>query len=447
MDTEWCGWNGSVASFMATPDLDILGSLTRFLRERGAPQLFAWDRSLGALKEAFSQSLPQARDCELVLEYELPLSGGRRPDLIFLNNGTALVIEFKNRVEPEAADLDQVLAYVRELNDYHEASRGKTLVPVLVPIGFQDAERVERGVHITGTRGLARLIREAAAHTRAVPPDSAAWVRSRYEPLPALADAARLIFEHKPLPQIRTAAAGNIPAVVARVEAIAEASLKSSRKSLVLITGVPGAGKTLVGLQCAYSSQTKMPAVFLSGNGPLVSVLQYQLDSSVFVRGLKPYLRECLIRRKEAPRERLVVFDEAQRAWDRDRVLEKHAGELADSEPALLLQVGNLCPEGFTALALMGEGQEIHAGEESGIENWVDAVARSGSWTVHGPAHLCPAFAARDLHYEVEPFFHLTSSLRSHRALDLAQWTNALLAGDLAAARKLAEGLRDAGYT
>jgi len=197
---------------------------------------------------------------------------------------------------------------------------------------------------------------------------------------------------------IKTAAAAKIPEVVARIEAIAREAQDKPAKSLVLVTGVPGAGKTLVGLQCAYSSVARIPSIFLSGNGPLVQVLKYQLDSERFVRDLKPYLREHLVRHKERPPdERMVIFDEAQRAWDRDRVLEKHAGELNDSEPALLLQIGNKSPLGFTVVALMGEGQEIHAGEESGIQNWVDAVSRSGNYVVYGPGHLRAAFVAKGL--------------------------------------------------
>lgn len=110
-----CAWAGSVSAFLAVPDTDLLDSLTRFLRETGTPQLFAWDRSIRSLKTGLVESLPEAADCGLVLEYDYPRSGGRRPDLIFLNNGVVLVIEFKNRVRPESSDFDQVLGYVRDL--------------------------------------------------------------------------------------------------------------------------------------------------------------------------------------------------------------------------------------------------------------------------------------------------------------------------------------------
>src|SRR6266540_1988466 len=110
-------WLGSVQAFLGSPEEEILRELTRFARETGAPQLFAWDRSLGVLRRELATCLPEAAGFALVLEFELPRSGGRRPDLILLENGTVLVVEFKNRVEAEPADLDQVLGYVRDLEN------------------------------------------------------------------------------------------------------------------------------------------------------------------------------------------------------------------------------------------------------------------------------------------------------------------------------------------
>jgi hypothetical protein len=212
---------------------------------------------------------------------------------------------------------------------------------VLVPLGFPNPPREEHGVRIVAPRDLAKIIKEIAAHARSHPPDTKSWIDAPYEPLPALVEAARLLFEHKPLPRIRAAEAENIPGRIARMEALINDAVAKGERRLILVTGVPGSGKTLIGLQTAYSRSLSAPAVMLSGNGPLVSVLQYVLDSSAFVQPLKNYLRDRLIRRRTPQRERVVIFDEAQRAWDRDRVLAKHQGDLSDSEPALLLSLSH----------------------------------------------------------------------------------------------------------
>jgi len=442
-----CAWAGSVSGFLASSNVEIMDSLTRFLRETGSPQLFAWDRSITQLKVGLSDSLPDAADCGLVLEYDYPRSGGKRPDLIFLNNGLVLVIEFKNRVSPETADFDQVLGYVRDLEEYHAASAQKTLVPVLVPIGFQEPPYEAQGVRVCGPKDLAVLIRETARHKRDHPPDVEGWISSVCEPLPALIEAAKLLFEKKPLPRIKQAESAKIPETVARVEAIANHALEAKKRTLILVTGVPGAGKTLVGLQCVHTREISAPSVFLSGNGPLVSVLQYELDSKALVLPMKSFLHDHWVKQKKQPqRERVLVFDEAQRAWDRDRVLQKHRGSLDDSEPFLLLSLADRSEEGLVVVALLGEGQEIHAGEESGIGNWVDAAQRSGGWQVHGPGHLQKDFKGAGIPYQIEPLFHLTASLRSLRAVEMSKWAGLLLQGDKLGAHTLAQGLKRAGF-
>jgi hypothetical protein len=262
-----------------------------------------------------------------------------------------------------------------------------------------------------------------------------------------LIEAARLIFEKKPLPEIRRAASAKIPETVALVESLTRDSIDQNQKTLILLTGVPGSGKTLVGLSAAHSRELGIPTAFLSGNGPLVQVLQYALESREIVREVRSYIREHLIRSKADPYERFLVFDEAQRAWDRERVVQKHHGLLADSEPQLLLRIADRVPDGFALLALLGEGQEIHAGEESGIKLWVDAVHGRRSWKVVGPPHLAPVFRAAGVPYAEQPLLDLTTTLRPHTGGELATWVEDLLGGRLSGAREVADRLREEGLT
>lgn len=441
-----CAWLGTLRAFLDTPHEDILRDLTRFALERGAPQLFAWDRTLGVLRDELATCVPDADAFALVLEFELPRSGGRRPDLIVLENGTVLVVEFKNRVAVEAADFDQVLGYVRDLELYHAASRSRELIPVLVPIGMDGPSFERDGVTVVSPRGIGGLVRKLLARSGPRRGDARAWVEAEYEPLPALVQASRLIFERKPLPRIRRAESAHIPETVAVIGAEIREARTEERRRLVLVTGVPGAGKTLVGLQVAHSAELGLPSVFLSGNGPLVQVLQYALDSKIFVQDMRSFIRQYGPARSPVPRDRVLVFDEAQRAWDRDRVLQKHHGRLAQSEPELLLAIGDRTDGGFVVVALIGEGQEIHAGEESGIAQWAEAVVGTSGWDVVGPQHLAASFRERGISYREEPLLSLTTSLRSHRAADVALWTGLLLEGRMDRARELATSLRESGF-
>jgi hypothetical protein len=441
-------WLGDVQTFLDMPEDELLRELTSFARETGAPQLFAWDRTLRALRDELGACLPDAARFALVLEFEVPRSGGRRPDLIILENGTVLVVEFKNRVEAEPADIDQVLGYAQELADYHAGCHERLLIPVLVPIGMDREPFERRGVHVVPPRGLGALIRRLAKAGGSRRGDARAWVNAPYAPLPALTQAARLLFERQPLPQIKRAESAKIPEALAFLEeAIHDARARGGRL-LALVTGVPGSGKTLLGLQIAHSRRLEVPAIFLSGNGPLVQVLKYSLGrgAHAFVQDMRAFLKQHAGSRGGVPPERVVVFDEAQRAWDRDRVLQRHQGQLAASEPALLVEIGNRVADGFALIALIGEGQEIHTGEESGIGQWADAVKGVGNWKVIGPPHLAETFRATGTAYHEERLLGLTTSLRSHRAADVALWTGLLLEGRLDEAHRIADDLKQAGF-
>ncbi len=440
------GWAGDVVTFLATPVVEVMRDLSAFVRERGSPQLFAWDRSLSVLREQLSDCMPDASTFALILEYEIPHGGGRRPDLIVLQNGTVLVVEFKNRVLAEQADIDQVKGYTRDLEQYHTGSWQRKLIPVLVPIGMEGETEERDGVHVVPARRLGHLIRGLHGYGCVSRPDARTWADAEYAPLPALVEAARLLFERQELPQIRTAESARVPETVALMEQIVSDTRARRGRSLVLLTGVPGSGKTLVGLQLVHSRALSAPAVFLTGNGPLAQVLQYALKSTAFVMEIRKYLHEHHVRSMAVPREAVIVFDEAQRAWDRDRVIEKHGGKMIGSEPQLLLSAAARSPEGSIVVACMGEGQEIHAGEEAGIGQWIEAADGPLPWAVHGPKHLAREFTEAGIEYTVSDLLNLTTSLRSHRAGDVARWSSAILEGDLAGASTIARRLWDEGY-
>lgn len=437
---DTCAWVGEVGEFLRTSEEAILGRLSRFAIERGTPQIMAWDRSIGVLREQLAACLPEAAPCGLILEFELPRSGGLRPDLVLLENGIVLVIEFKNRVDVEPGDLEQVLGYVSHLRDYHAGCRDKTLVPVLIPIGHAGEARVERDVHVIPPRGLAALVRRFAPR----PADARSWVAAPYEAQPALVEAARLLFERQPLPRVKSAENARLPETVARIETIVRDAIDRGRRILVLLAGVPGSGKTLAGLQIAHSRELGTKGLFLSGNGPLVQVLRYALqERREFVEDLHAFVREHLVRSRDAAPERVIVFDEAQRAWDRDRVLAKHV-ELADSEPALLVRIAAKTQGGYALVALLGEGQEIHIGEEGGLPMWAEAAR--GGWEVVGPPGRDAAFRAAGVPYTIDPLLELSTTLRSPRAANLAHWAGLALEGRLDRAREIADEIRASGY-
>jgi hypothetical protein len=181
------------------------------------------------------------------------------------------------------------------------------------------------------------------------------------------------------------------------------------------------------------------PAILLSGNGPLVEVLQYAIGAKDFVQPLAGYLREHAGPAAPVPPEHIVVFDEAQRAWDAKRVHTKHKGALGlASEPELLTTVVDRVPGWGMVVALVGEGQEIHVGEESGLSAWREALAARPGWRIVAPPRFAANLGLPGVRVEEAAELDLDTSLRSHAAGRIHEWVRRFLEGDLSGAREVA---------
>lgn len=437
---QW-GWAGTVERFLESPDevwLDALAA--HHVGLTGQPpartQVEAW-REEGVLMRASLRDAciaePDARHWGLAFEYELPLEGGRRPDVVVLAGRAVVVLEFKQAAAARAAAVDQVEAYARDLSEYHAATHGIRAVPVLVVTRATSPETDESVEVLDPASITGALLRHATSGSI----DLDGWLNAEYAPLPMLVAAARRIFQHEPLPAVRRALSSGIPEAVELLGSLTEDVARDGGRLLAFVAGVPGSGKTLAGLTLVYERVNRMSAAtFLSGNGPLVEVLRDALQSKVFVRDLHAFITTYGLSSK-VPNEHVIVFDEAQRAWDAGYMQHKHG--VARSEPDLLVDVGERLPEWAALVGLVGDGQEIHAGEEAGIGQWHDAVRPSRGrqqWTVHCPPRMATTFTEVTAHGH--DALDLTVSLRSRRADRLHDWVAALLDGHLAGAARLA---------
>ena len=402
---------------------DLLGD------QPSAAQRTAWDDSARMLEAALALCTQQMNGVEVwgvVFEYELPLEGGRRPDVVVLAGATVVVIEFKTAPLFSTANFDQVAAYARDIHDYHSESRDAELAAVLASTSGKSQARTEPGVLTAGTpEQLADALTGAAAGSQR---DRTEWLQATYAPLPTIVEAARVIFRHEPLPRIKRHESLGVDDSVTAVHELAAAARSDDSLALVLIAGVPGAGKTLAGLRTVYEySGDEALATFLSGNGPLVQVLQDALGSSVFVRDLHAAVKSFGLR-GQTPRQRLIVFDEAQRAWDAAKMFDKHG--LRKSEPEVLIEAAERIPGWAVLVGLVGEGQEIHGGEEGGLGQWADAIHAGGrDWHIVVPPRLATVFDGLDV--ATDERLDLSVSLRSHRAEHLHDWVSRLLGEEL----------------
>jgi len=384
-----------------------------------------------------------------------------------LQNGVVIVLELKGRPHATQAALDQVQAYARDLRGYHRACDGRHVIPVLVPSGGPPAATQLDGVHVVGPTGVHRLLLQLARTLGERELRVAEFLDAdAYAPLPSIVQAARDLFHGRPLPFIKRARAKTEPALKAITD-IAHYAALSRTRHLVLLSGVPGAGKTLVGLQLVHarwlddlaveraSGQSTSPAVYLSGNQPLVEVLQHALRGEgsgerVFVQHMKNYVAQYSRRAASIPPEHVIVFDEAQRAFDAERVAHVQGSSIGLSEPEHLLEFAGRIPQWCVVVALIGDGQAIHVGEEGGIRLWSSAVARyadSGAWHVHGSLDYAEAFRGSRAQVKWQPALNLDTAIRFQLTPRVHTFVRELLDGaDIGTVRLIGDELYSAGH-
>jgi len=464
------GWESGFPEFRDAEAREIRAALVRFIKDASKEQVRAWDDSIPRVQEEVAEICEADRDSpqySAILEYELPLES-RRPDVILLVRGAVVVLELKGKQKPSQADLDQVAAYARDLACYHRACQGRPVHAVVVPTRATGYVGVDDGIHIAGPDALDGLIQElqpAWEPTRLTAEEFLS--ESAYRPLPTLVRAARELFQSRTIREVWRARALTDPAVEA-IRSIVHEAARARTRHLVLVTGVPGAGKTLVGLRVVHADylddlaveradgKPTAPAVFLSGNGPLVQVLQYELKGaggggSTFVRDVKNYVKRYSGRRHLVPPEHVLIFDEAQRAWDKEKVAEKHEHDQPKSEPEHFVEFAERIPEWCVVIGLIGTGQEIHIGEEGGMVQWrraVEGCAHPGAWTVHGPPKALEMLRGSEVKVQSVPGLNLDTEIRYHLAAHLHDFVAGLLdhRGGEDSCPPLAAGLIKAGY-
>ena len=443
-------WSGTARQLLDTPKSLIEESLDSHLKSllnknAAGTQLDAWSEEIDILRSGFRDlaiARPDALHWGIVMEYELPLEGGRRPDVILMAPKKIVVLEFKQDPRINSAYIDQVYAYARDLSEYHSKTHDLEVVPILIPTKTKNLIENKDGVKVVSPDKLATILSEFENDS---PVNLSDWLNGDYAPLPTLIQAAKMIFQNERLPSIKRAESLGVGDAVIELQKIAQSSEINGQKSLVFVSGVPGAGKTLVGLRFVYETSTdRAKSIFLSGNGPLVEVLRDALKAKAFVRDLHSYIKTYGMTEK-IPSQQIIVFDEAQRAWDAEHMEVKNG--VPFSEPELLIRIGEKIQNWANLVGLIGHGQEINSGEEAGIAGWNDALdseSAKSHWKIYAPSRFRNAFPNREV--TVVEKLDLSRSLRSRRAEDLHEWVSHVLEGNIPAASVISHKIFNSGF-
>jgi hypothetical protein len=422
----------------------------------------------------------------LFLEFNIPRMG-RRIDGVVIVGPAVFVIEFKvGELVFDRAAMDQVWDYALDLKNFHEASHAASIVPMLVATEapaktgavslFPDDDKVYRPVAVSAG-GLRAVIDEALQIIRGSAVDEQKWSQAPYHPTPTIIEAARSLYAQHSVEAIARFDAGaqNLRVTSQRIDELVDEAMRNGRKIICFVTGVPGAGKTLVGLNVAtrHRRELEQPthAVFLSGNGPLVAVLREALTRDevgrrkakgekvrkgavgesvkAFIQNVHHFRDDALIQ-TGPPIEHVVIFDEAQRAWNLHQTAsfmqrKKNRPGFAQSEPEFLISCMDRHQDWAVIICLVGGGQEINTGE-AGIEAWLEAVnSRFPNWHMYISEKLVDseyaagealAKASRRSEVHFDGSLHLAVSLRSFRAENVSAFVKALLDCQKAAARE-----------
>jgi hypothetical protein len=476
-------YRAEISQFLHTHTDEVLGTLGRHSTfDDAQTQRRAWQEEIALLKSALV-----GIDGWLLLEFEVPRLGSRI-DAVVVTGGAIVPIEFKvGSAKFERADINQVWDYALDLKNFHAASHAAEIFPILCATKASGGDSTWSSAHSDGVRpplrsgvaGLTSSILTARNDATGDALDGENWAKSRYQPTPTIVEAARALFAGHAVDAIaRSDADGFNLAVTAKtVQAIIDRAAQGRHKSIVFVTGVPGAGKTLVGLNVA----TQRPAgddahaVYLSGNGPLVAVLRAALTEDdwqrervidpkarkgqseqkvkAFIQNVHHFRDEGVrtLETRASPDEHVVIFDEAQRAWHAQKTAsfmrqKKGLADFAQSEPQFLIEYMDRRNDWAVVVCLVGGGQEINDGE-AGISTWIDAIV---SHFPHWRAHISPRLSDAEhgateilkplramQNFEFDDGLHLGVSMRSFRAEKVSAFIQALLDVEEAEAQTL----------
>ena len=451
-----CLYNSSFEKFINADDNSIFGALCdNYHGDALTTTREAWRSEISIIKGVLLNYAD--KNGQVIFEYDIPRLG-KRIDVVLLFKGIVFCVEFKvGESKILEADIDQVLDYALDLKNFHKFSQDNLIVPILVATNYSNSSTdIRMSVYddrvvnplVTGKAGISNLISKILEKYPNEPGVNPDWIISPYAPTPTIIEAAKTLYESHSVENITRHEADKVStdATIAYILDVIQKSKANREKSICFVTGVPGAGKTLVGLDVAvrqtYQGQDKPiddeGAVYLSGNGPLVAVLTEALakdnyqkcrerseskklsdsrrEVGKFIQIIHRYRDNMLAKIKNPIEngvleidpekavklaesgygevEHVAIFDEAQRAWTHKRIANylKRGGTYGNklkvpnfpmSEAAFLIWSLDQREDWATIVCLVGGGQEINTGE-AGITEWIKALnEKFTNWDVY----------------------------------------------------------------
>lgn len=476
-------YSDSINKFVKHNPDEILGVMTRkHVFNLDSNQRDAWIKQTTLLQNQLTSF-----EGQIYLEFSIPRMG-KRVDVLLLIKSVIFILEFKvGEQHFLRSDKDQVTDYALDLSNFHEGSHQAYIVPILIATDapnrrdesvFEPINKLFKPLCSNGKK-LNVLINNILAISKQPKINIEHWESSGYKPTPTIIEATLALYNGHSVAEISRSDAGaiNLTTTSKIIAEIIENSRNNDEKAIVFVTGVPGAGKTLVGLNIAtkyIDKDSDLYSVFLSGNGPLVSILQEALardraakkntrigkarsEVKAFIQNVHHFRDEGLEDLLKKPPEHVVLFDEAQRAWNKEQTIhfmknKKGQTDFNLSEPEFLISCMDRHSDWAVVVCLVGGGQEINTGE-AGILGWSEAIQISfPDWKIYasdklhdseygGQKTIESLRSAKSTKFVSN--LHLKSSMRSFRSESVSQFVKQMLDLDVDAAKDTLQEITD----
>lgn len=432
----------------------------------------AWRKEIDILQD----QLRSVENGDIAFEYTIPRMG-HRIDVVCIIHGLIFLLEFKvGDREYRKSTADQVMDYALDLKYFHELSADRYIIPISIPteapsvcneVSFME-DKISDVLKCTKDN-IGLTINSVLSSVQDQDLSMMDWINSRYAPTPTIIEAAQAMYRNHSVRDISRNDAGtyNLTATTETINQIIDDCKRNHKKAICFVTGVPGAGKTLAGLNIAnerHNFDADEHAVFLSGNGPLVDILQAALakdrsnrtgitiaeakkETKAFIQIIHRFRDEALTT-NNPPAEKVAIFDEAQRAWNEESLTDfmkrkKGVDAFNQSEPEFLIRIMDRHQDWAVIVCLVGGGQEIYNGE-AGIIDWFRALQNKfRNWHIYLSDKMTDSeyvgnSSIEELltgcSYGLRPALHLGVSLRSFRSEKLAEFVKLLLDNEPSAA-------------
>ena len=516
-DSTRCLFNDSFDRFIYADSNSLLGLLCdKYHGEALTTTREAWKSEISIMKQALS--VYSGENGQIIFEYDIPRLG-KRIDVVLLLKGIVFCLEFKvGESKILESDIDQVLDYALDLKNFHKFSQDRIIVPILIATKHNDSStNIQMSVYddrvvnplVSGENGISNLISEVLVKFPNESHVNSNWIISPYAPTPTIIEAAKSLYENHSVENITRHEADKVSTdkTIAYILKVIQDSKEKQKKSICFVTGVPGAGKTLVGLDVAIKQTYQghdepvkdEGAVYLSGNGPLVAVLTEALAQDNFKRCRdKNEKKKLTDSRREVSKsiqmihryrdnmlakiknpvengvleidpekavkmekagfgevEHVAIFDEAQRSWTHKRLADylKRGGTYGNklkvpnfpmSEAAFLIWSLDQREDWATIVCLVGGGQEINTGE-AGISEWIKALnERFPHWNVYiSPKLIQAEYAEGKVNELLKENRHVTFDESLHLGVSLRSYRAEKLSAFDESASRIYDEIKD----